>query len=147
MIFDEALGESLGRVAALLEGATEPWWIIGSVAVALQGGSAGEIRDIDVVLGHSDATRYFRTLGVANGAATGSSLFRSDLFARWLEPPVAVELMAGLQVNGPAGWQPLHIKSRQEVRKGLYTPSRDELRMILQSFGRPKDLRRAESLP
>jgi hypothetical protein len=130
----------------LLEDAAEPWWIIGSVAVALQGGSPGDIRDIDVVLGAADARRYFRKLGLCSRAATGGSLFRSDLFARWSGIPVEIELMAGLQVNGPGGWRRLSIESREERREGLYVPSRDELREILRSFGRQKDLQRAATL-
>jgi hypothetical protein len=147
LTFGAALEESLARLAALLEDAAEPWWIIGSVAVGLQSGSPGDISDIDVVLSHSDAERYFHQLGLANGAPTGSSLFRSELFACWSEPPVAVELMAGLQVNGPGGWEHLSIHSREEVRNGLYAPSSDELRAILQWFARPKDLERAATLP
>jgi hypothetical protein len=130
----------------LLQDATEPWWIIGSVAVALHGGSPGAIRDIDVVLGERDALLCLPRLGLDNGAATRSSLFRSSVFGRWTEPPVHVELMAGLRVNGPGGWRPLVIHSREEVQPGLFVPSRKELGDILRQFGRKKDLRRAATL-
>jgi len=130
----------------LLKDAEGPWWIIGSVAVGLHGGEPGEVRDIDVVLGHADAQRCMGKLQLPNLATTDDPLFRSDLFARWSEPPLPVELMAGLEVHGPNGWQPLQIHSREERRAGLYVPSREELRAILMSFGRDKDLRRAASL-
>jgi hypothetical protein len=129
-----------------LAGAEEPWWIIGSLAVALHGGNPATIRDVDVVLGHADARRSLQRLKLVNRAAPSDPLFRSDLFARWLDPPVPIELMAGLQVKGADGWRPLTIRSREEIHEGLYVPSRDELRAILLSFGREKDLRRAATL-
>ncbi|WP_308516273.1 hypothetical protein [Sphingomonas flavescens] len=54
--------------------------------------------------------------------------------------------MAGLKVRAPGSWAPLAIHTRVEVGEGQYAPSRDELRAILLSFGRPKDLRRAAAL-
>jgi hypothetical protein len=59
---------------------------------------------------------------------------------------VNIELMAGLKVKRDGGWCALSIQSREEVRAGLFAPSRDELRAILTSFGREKDLRRAATL-
>ena len=73
-------------------------------------------------------------------------LFRSDLFARREGHPLVIEAMAALQVNGPTGWRPLMIGTREEIREGLYVPSRRELRAILLSFGRAKDIRRAALL-
>ena len=129
-----------------MKGAEEPWWIIGSVAVALQGGSPGRIRDVDVLLGHEDARRCFRQLNLVSDAATDDPLFHSDLFARWQDPPVAVELMAGLRIRSPSGWRALRILSREKVREDLFVPSRTELREILICFGREKDLKRAATL-
>lgn len=126
--------------------AEEPWWIIGSAAVALHVGSPGPVRDVDVVLGHADARRCLQRLKLENLAAACDPLFRSDLFARWTDCPVPIELMAGLQVNKANGWRALVIQSREEIREGLYAPSRDELRAILLSFGRAKDVRRAATL-
>ena len=143
---DVRLEQSLARLAALLEDAEQPWWIIGSVAVALHGGRPGQIRDIDVLLGVADAQRYFRRLSLPNLAVTDDPLFRSDLFARWTDTPVEIELMAGLKVKAADGWQPLSIRSREEVGLGLFVPSREELRTILMSFGRTKDLQRAATL-
>jgi hypothetical protein len=140
------LAESLARLAALLQDAERSWWIIGSAGVALHGAEAGQIRDIDVVLSHSDAERYFHRLALPNIASTGDPLFRSDLFARWTETPVEIEMMAGLRVKTETGWEPLSIQSRVKVGDGLFVPSRDELRAILMSFGREKDLQRAARL-
>ena len=138
--------ESLARLSALLCDAEAPWWIIGSAAVALHGGDPGEIQDIDVLLGHMDAERYFRRLNLRNAAPSDDPLFRSDLFARWLEPALPVELMAGLKVKARRGWSPLSIRTRVKVENGVYVPSREELRSILRCFGRDKDIRRAGTL-
>jgi len=140
------LDESLGRLSALLCDAEEPWWIIGSAAVALHGGDPGEIRDVDVLLGHGDAERYFRQLNLRNAAAADDPLFRSDLFARWTGPAVSVEMMAGLKVKVSSGWLPVSIRTRVKVGNGIYVPSREELRSILLCFGRAKDIRRAGTL-
>lgn len=134
------------RLAELLRDAREPWWIIGSVAVELHGTQAGSIRDIDVLLGNGDAERYFRLLKLSNVAETADPLFRSDLFAAWTETPVTIELMAGLKVKRAGAWQALTIQSREEAREGLFVPARAELRDILISFGRDKDLQRAAAL-
>jgi hypothetical protein len=146
LIFDTALEESLARVAELLRDAKEPWWLIGSAAVALHGGCPGQIRDVDVLLGHGDAERCFHELGLANLGQTRDAIFSSDLFARWTEGPLKIELMAGLKVKRAAGWEPVSIRTREEVRPGLFVPSRDELCAILLSFGRVKDLQRAATL-
>ena len=146
MIFDDQLEESLARLAALLRDAEQPWWIFGSAAVAVHGGEPGEIRDIDVVLDHNDAERCMRRLKLPNLARSGDPLFRSDLFARWTEPPVDIELMAGLQVMRDGHWRRLSIHSRETAGDGLFVPSRQELCSILTWFGREKDLRRAAAL-
>jgi hypothetical protein len=146
LIFDSALAASLAQVAEVLHDAKEPWWIIGSVAVALHEVDPGEICDIDVLLGHNDALRYFSQLNLHNLALLGDGLFRSDIFGRWAEPPVEIEMMAGLKVKTAGGWQPVLIQSRETAAGGLYIPSRLELRSILISFGREKDLLRAAAL-
>jgi hypothetical protein len=143
---DARLEDSLRFLAALLHGAEQPWWIIGSAAVALHGGQAGAVRDIDVVLGSTDAERYKGQLRLPNVGSSSDPLFRSDLLIRWSAAPLEIELMSGLKVNCAGLWRPLRIESREEVRSGLFVPSRGELRAILISFGRPKDLRRASAL-
>jgi hypothetical protein len=146
LIIAAALEDGLARIARLLRDAEEPWWIIGSVAVALHGGQPGQIRDIDVLLGHIDAKRCFRRLGLSNRVPTRDAAFSSDLFTQWTDATVKIELMAGLKVKRAGRWEPISIQTREEVRPGLFVPSRDELRAILISFGREKDLQRAATL-
>lgn len=129
----------------MLAESQDPWWIIGSAAVALHGIDPGDIRDVDVVLSHADFQRCFANVRMKRELSP-NPLFRSDLFARRGRQPLVIEAMAGLQVNGPTGWRPLMIGTREEIREGLYVPSRRELRAILLSFGRAKDIRRAALL-
>ena len=126
--------------------AKEPWWIIGSVAVALHGGEPDQIHDIDVLLGHIDAKRCFRQLSLSNLVLARDATFSSDLFAQWTETAMKIELMAGLKVKRAGRWKPITIQTREEVRPGLFVPSMEELRAILISFGRKKDLQRAATL-
>ncbi|VVT11143.1 conserved hypothetical protein [Sphingomonas sp. EC-HK361] len=140
---------TLERVAALLGKADEPWWIIGSAAVALHGGAADEIGDIDVLLGTADALRLVDELGLARCESGNDPLFRSAIFARWTAPPLPVEFMAGLHVADAGQWASVVPQSRELIRCGdvmIGVPSRAELRAILLLFGRPKDLRRATTL-
>ncbi|MPZ34719.1 MAG: hypothetical protein GEV13_27675 [Rhodospirillales bacterium] len=74
---------------------------------------------------------------------------RSEIWARWTTPPIAVDLMAGLQVRTGERWTRVAPATRRAVNVGgwtLYVPARPELIDILRLFGRPKDLERAEGL-
>ena len=127
-------------------GARDPWWIIGSAAVALHGADPGSIDDIDVVLSVSDATRVLPSLGVALTPGGSDGQFRSALYNRWTEPKHPAEFMAGFELFEEGAWVPVVFSSREEIGSGLFVPSRDELHALLLRFGRPKDLRRAASL-
>jgi hypothetical protein len=74
---------------------------------------------------------------------------RSEIWARWTAPPIAVDLMAGLQVRAGERWTRVAPGTRQAITvdgRTLYVPARPELIDILRLFGRPKDLERAEGL-
>ncbi len=58
--------------------------------------------------------------------------------------------MAGFAVRSGDAWRAVVPVTRQVVRVGgiaLPVPEREELRAIVESFGRAKDLRRASLLP
>ncbi|MCP3734563.1 hypothetical protein M9979_06705 [Sphingomonas sp. RP10(2022)] len=132
-----------------MRGAREPWWIIGSAAVALHGADAGHVHDVDLLVGHDDARRLFARLNIAPLTMAPDPLFRSALFARWSAPPVPVEIMAGFAVASGETWSPVWPQSRRAVRIGeavLYVPERGELIALLRRFGRPKDQLRAAAL-
>ena len=134
----------MARVAAEMAAAREPWWVIGSAALALHGVDPGEIADVDVLLGARDARTLFDSLGL-NSDPRPDDRFRSDLFARWEEPPLAVEFMAGFAVCERGDWMPVEPVTRDAVTVGdgtLYVPALLELRMLFERFGRDKDLDR-----
>ena len=128
-----------------MQDAAEPWWVIGSAAVALHGADAGPIGDVDVLLAVTDAERLLPRLGLAVAGGQADERFRSAVFARWTAPPLPVEFMAGLEVKDEVGWTAVHPATRVAVA-GLYLPDRAELVTILRRFGRPKDHARAALL-
>ena len=126
--------------------ASDPWWIIGSAAVALHGADPGNIDDIDVVLSVADAGRVLPAIGVALTPGSSDGQFRSAIYNCWAVPVHPAEFMAGFELCEEGAWSPVGFATREEVRPGIFVPSHGELHALLLRFGRPKDLRRAASL-
>jgi len=149
MILPAPLIETLGSVAAIMEKAREPWWIIASAAAALHGAEPITVADVDVLLGVADINRILPVLGIAPYSAPPNPLFRSQVLAKWPAPPVPVDLMVGFEHRVGDTWHPVQPVTRQAIMIGaatVYIPERDELRRIIEGFGRPKDLERARLL-
>ena len=129
--------------------ARDPWWIIGSAAVALHGADVPDIKDVDLLMTAADAERTLRHLGLPSRPPTSSNLFRSSVFGIWRAPPLPVEIMGDLELGTPAGWRPVRPETREAVVVDgyrLFVPVIGELIALLQSFGRPKDLARIQLL-
>jgi len=144
-----ALLTTLAAVAAAMATARDRWWIIGSAAVALHGGDAGPVADVDVVLGIGDARRVFSQLGLEPRHGAPHPDFRSRLFATWHRSALPVEYMAGFHHRTGGVWRPVAPVTRTEVLVtggSVFVPGREELIALLADFGRPKDIARAESL-
>jgi hypothetical protein len=140
------LGQSLGAAAGLMTAARDPWWIIGSAAVALHGGDPGAIGDIDVLASARDAEAVLARLAVPCQPGSPHPRFRSTIFARLTGSPLPIELMAGFAVATGDGWQPVGFASREAVDVGearLFVPSVADLVALLALLGRDKDRRRA----
>ncbi|CAN7543902.1 hypothetical protein [Bosea sp. LjRoot237] len=141
--------ETLGSVAVVMEAAREPWWIIASAAAALHGASPISVADVDVLLSVEDIRRILPALGIEPYRGPPNPLFRSKILAKWLAPPVPVDLMAGFEHRVGGSWHLVQLTTRQAIAIGaatVYVPEQDELRRIIESFGRPKDLERARLL-
>lgn len=141
--------ETLGSVAAIMGPARDPWWIIASAAAALHGASPITVADVDVLLSVEDINRILPALGIEPYQGPPNPLFRSEVFAKWPAPPVPVDLMAGFEHRVGDTWHPVRPATRQAATVGAATvhiPERDELRRIIEGFGRPKDLERARLL-
>ena len=139
---------TLALVAETLADAEDDWWLVGGAAVALQGLDI-PIADIDVLMSRRDVVRVIARLGIAPVEGVAIDRIRSEIWARWTAPPIAVDLMAGLQVRTGERWTRVAPGTRQAITvdgRTLYVPARPELIDILRLFGRPKDLERAEGL-
>lgn len=137
-------------LAGAVGDAADDWWIIGSSAVALHGAELQNVRDVDLLMSANDAERLLRRVGGQPRSGKPSTQFRSDVFGTWLGPPLPVEIMGGFSLHTRAGWRPVMPETREEKVVGssvLFVPSIRELKGMLLSFGRPKDLERAKLLP
>ena len=144
-----ALDKTLKRLCVELSAVTEDWWLIGSAALAVHGVRVANVADVDVLTTPLGAAQLAERWGAAPISPGPSDRFRSDLFLRWIDAPLPVEVMAGLHLNTPRGWQAIWPRSRVGVAwRGAtcFTPSRAELLEILELFDRPKDRERAAAL-
>ena len=128
----------------------EPWCLIGSAAALLAGADVG-VADVDVLVSRNDAEQLM-TLWAERREHThepvSAERFRSH-FARFRFPGLPVEVMGGLELNQGDGWKP--VKAGRLTLVGLNglavpVPSIEDQIRILESFGREKDLLRAELL-
>lgn len=140
---------ALVAIATALSPARDPWWIIGSAALALHGVPNVTVRDVDVLLSPGDATDLCRRLGLAAGPGAPDGQFRSQVFATWTAHSLPVEFMAGFACLDGAEWREVVLTSRRSFTVGearLHAPDRAELAALLRVFGRPKDLSRVAML-
>jgi hypothetical protein len=134
--------QTLQRVADLLADARDPWWVLGSAAMALIGIDPGEIHDIDVLVSAPDAEALMHAFALTNQADGGTTHFRSDYF---LIPPlgeIRVEIMAGYHILSEAAWTPVCPATRQAIAVGpatVFVPERQDQINLLTRLGRPKD--------
>lgn len=144
-----ALREALAvAVPDLYRHCRDPWTLIGSAAAALAGADVG-VADLDVLTSVRDAESlialWHDRLDATYLPAAGTDRFRSR-FARFGFPGLPLELMGGLELHGPEGWQPVQVRGTVLVDcDGIAVPIpvlAEQLR-ILQDFARPKDRRRA----
>lgn len=132
----------------------DAWTLIGSVAAYLAG-AAVTVADLDVLTSVRDAETMAERWKVhrdVDYVPADDSRFRSRFrsrFARFHFGELPVEVMGGLELSGANGWVPVQIGASIHVAiAGLSVPipSIAEQIRVLESFARPKDLRRAELL-
>ncbi|MFS0771603.1 hypothetical protein [Sphingomonas sp. 1P08PE] len=136
----------MSAVSAVMAAARDPWWVIGSAAVALYVDRGIDVRDVDVLLSVRDIESLATGLRLTFADADDDRLFRSTRFLRWSIDGMPVEFMAGFAINRPSGWRPVELATREEIDVAgapIFIPARAELRAMLIEFGREKDLARA----
>lgn len=136
-------------VAELAADASDDWWIIGSAAVALHGAQVPSVRDVDLLMSTRDADAFLKRVGGRERAGKPSMMFRSEVFGIWDGPPLPVEVMGGFRLATAGGWRPVLPETREHKAVGgkvLFVPCVAELKAMLLSFGRPKDVERARLL-
>lgn len=126
----------------------DPWWIIGSAAMALAGVPDTRPQDIDVLCGRDDAARLRAAWAAHVDEAyrpRDEARFRSA-FSRFAHLPMPLEAMGGLEVKAADGWHPLYVRQDMAIDvdgHSLRLPTLAEQRRILLLFGREKDLAKA----
>jgi len=147
-----ALREALAAaVPDLQRHCRDRWTVIGSAAAALAGADVS-VADLDVLCSVDDAVSlislWHERLDAAYRPAAGADRFRSR-FARFRFPGVPLEVMGGLELHGPQGWQALQVRETVLADcDGIMVPipaPAEQLR-ILERFARPKDRQRAALL-
>jgi hypothetical protein len=141
---------TLSAVALAAADARDPWWLIGSAAMALHGALIPDIADVDLLMSPQDAQRLCATRGVIPILDGGGERFRSEVYAHWRGNPLPVDVMGGFSVHAEGRWQAVQPRTREAI--GLedggvvHVPAIGELIEICRLFGRPKDIERARLL-
>lgn len=152
-MIDAALSATLAEMAARLRATPprDPWWVIGSAALALAGVEGIAPNDVDLLLSVRDADACVAAHAdclESGDASAGQDRFRSR-FARLRFAPMPVEVMGGLQVHRDGRWKPVGVGETRIVALGaaaIRIPGIDEQLRLLELFGRDKDLAKAQRL-
>ncbi len=129
----------------------EPWWLIGSAALHVSGVLDIHVHDIDVLVTDADAVRllaHWRERFDHAFQPERTDLFRSR-FGRIGGFALPVEVMGNLELCRAGEWQPVWPADREAIAWcGLTVPvpSLQSQCAILESFGRPKDVAKAEAV-
>lgn len=129
----------------------DPWWLIGSAALHVSGVPDIAVHDIDVLVTDADATRllaHWRERIDAAFEPERTDLFRSR-FGRIGGFALPVEVMGDLELFRDGAWRMVWPADRDMVEWcGLTVPvpSLAAQCAILESFGRPKDIAKAEAV-
>lgn len=137
--------ETLKNTSRFLAASEDPWWILGSSAIALCGIDPQIIRDIDVVISPQDARRLMKRYDLSNQADGGNHLFRSEIVLRPQLGPIPLEILSNYEIRERGTWTLLTLNTRKTVEvegATLFVPELDEQIEILTKLGREKDLQR-----
>jgi hypothetical protein len=143
-----SLAETLEIVGRASHDARDPWWVIGSAAMALHGADV-EAGDVDLLTSLSDARALCGAMDGVRVVRPPSDRFRSAMLVEILGAPLRIEIMAGFEVRAEGRWTTVAPLTRRQViwnAHSLFVPDVIELAALCRTFGRPKDLARARML-
>jgi hypothetical protein len=129
----------------------DPWWLIGSAALHVSGVPDIAVHDIDVLVTDADAVRllaHWRERIDETFQPERTDLFRSR-FGRIGGFALPLEVMGNLELLRDGAWWPVWPADREVIEwLGLTVPvpSLQAQCAILESFGRVKDLAKAEAV-
>jgi len=129
----------------------EPWWLIGSAALHISGVLDIAVHDVDVMVSDADARRLLAHWRESIDPAfrpERPDLFRSH-FGRIRGYALPVEVMGNLELFRDGVWQAVCPADRAVVEwQGLSVavPGLAAQCAILESFGRAKDIAKADAV-
>lgn len=147
MELDADLKDTLLRTSDWLADTKDPWWILGSAAIALLGVDPNGVRDIDVLVSERDAEALMIHHSLENRFDGGTTCFRSNTFILPNLGALRVEVMAGYEIRVKDEWLNVWPQTRFSVVVSgsvLWIPEAREQIEILRMLNRPKDLGRIE---
>lgn len=147
MALDAELKTTLLNTAHWLADTNDPWWVLGSAAIALLGIDPRSIGDIDVLVSERDALALMKRRSLKNHSDGGTDKFRSNIFVLPILGKRRVEVMAGYKICLANEWKPIWPKTRNPVDisgTSLWVPDAAEQIELLRMLNRPKDLERVE---
>jgi hypothetical protein len=142
-----ALAETLEVVVTATGAARDPWWIIGSAAMALHGADRVDPADVDLMMSAEDARRLLRDRGMGDDSRDEHERFRSQVFGRLTDQALPIDVMGGFYFLHGGEWIALRLDSREAIAHpfgAIFAPCLAELIEITRGFGRPKDLIRVQ---
>ncbi|MDJ0920826.1 MAG: hypothetical protein QNI84_06830 [Henriciella sp.] len=140
---------TLGQLSAFLDHTEDPWWVLGSAAVALKGYNPQGVRDVDVLVSERDAEALIKRWGIRNQRDGGTATYRSRYFLLPKLGALRVEIMAGYEIVCDDTWQAVQPTSRTRIDvEGMpvFVPSDEDLISLFQMLGREKDLMRISAM-
>ena len=146
---DPRLTETLKQLSALLTNLADDWWLFGSAAMALAGARPTVVGDVDLLLSRADAARLLERMELPVAPGTKSERFHSEIYGRWTQTPLDVEVLAGFRVRTEGDWREVRLRTRQPVIlpfATFYVPEVAEMIELCRLFGRTKDREREQLL-
>lgn len=143
------LSHTVRKLADLLVGLEDAWWVLGSAAMALKGYDPGDVRGVDVLVSARDAVSLMTRFGLQNENDGGSSRYRSTYFLKPKLGPLPVEIMADYEIYHLKRWRSVWPDSRHPIRVSeveVYVPSDEDLLDTFRWLDRAKDQQRIQTL-